>query len=77
MKKRRFEEVEGRCELCGELIGDGTDWRRAIFHHRRHPNVSDKARAAANCMVLHPACHDDPVTFYHLHGFYPDNLIRK
>jgi len=80
-KQRRFQEVEGRCEACGELIGDGTDWRRAIYHHRRlvsDPNVSDKeARAAANCMVLHPACHDDPVEFYNLHGFYPDNLIRK
>jgi hypothetical protein len=21
--------------------------------------------------------HDDPVEFYHLHGFYPDNLRRK
>jgi hypothetical protein len=42
------------------------------------PNVSDKeARFAANCMVLHPACHDDPVDFYNLHGFYPDNLRRK
>ena len=54
-KQQRFQEVEGRCEACGELIGDGTDWRRAIYHHRRlasDPNVSDKeARAAANCMV--------------------------
>jgi len=42
------------------------------------PKVSDKeARAAANCMVLHPACHDDPVEFYNLHGFWPDNLRRK
>jgi hypothetical protein len=42
------------------------------------PNVSDKeARSAANCMVLHPACHDDPVEFYNLHGFWPDNLRRK
>jgi hypothetical protein len=80
-KQQRFQEVEGRCEACGELIGDGTDWRRAIYHHRRlvsDPNVSDKeARAAANCMVLHPACHDDPVEFYNLHGFYPDNLRRN
>jgi hypothetical protein len=80
-KQQRFQEVEGRCEACGELIGDGTDWRRAIYHHRRlvsDPNVSDKeARSAANCMVLHPACHDDPVEFYNLHGFYPDNLRRK
>ena len=71
----------GRCEACGELIGDGTDWRRAIYHHRRlasDPNVSDKeARSAANCTVLHPACHDVPVDFYRLHGFYPDNLKRK
>src|ERR1700730_10410267 len=63
-KQRRFQDVEGRCEACGELIGDGTDWRRAIYHHRRlvsDPNVSDKeARSPANCMVLHPACHDDP-----------------
>jgi hypothetical protein len=36
-----------------------------------------EARAAANCMVLHPACHGDPVEFYNLHGFYPDNLKRK
>jgi hypothetical protein len=28
-------------------------------------------------MVLHPACHDDPVEFYNLHGFFPDNLRRK
>jgi hypothetical protein len=80
-KQRRFQEVKGRCEACGELIGDGTDWRRAIYHHTRlvsDPNVSDKeARAAANCMVLHPACHDAPVNFYNLHGFYPDNLRRK
>jgi hypothetical protein len=42
------------------------------------PTVSDKeARAAANCMVLHPDCHDDPVEFYNLHGFWPDNLRRK
>ena len=72
-KQQRFQEVEGRCEACGELIGDGTDWRRAIYHHRRlvsDPNISDKeARSAANCMVLHPACHDDPVDFYRLHGF--------
>jgi hypothetical protein len=50
-------------------------------NHRRlvsDPNVSDKeARSAGNCMVLHPACHDDPVEFYNLHGFYPDNLRRK
>src|ERR1700736_3815017 len=67
-KQWRFQEVGGRCEACGELIGDGTGWRRAIYHHTRlvsDPNVSDKkARAAANCMVLHPACHDDPVEFY-------------
>jgi hypothetical protein len=57
----------GRREACGELIGDGTGWRRAIYHHS----------SAANCMVLHPACHDDPISFYNLHGFYPDNLRRK
>lgn len=65
----------------GELIGDGTDGRRAIYHQRRlvsDPNVSDKeARAAANCIVVHRECHDDPVSFYNLHGFYPDDLIRK
>ena len=68
--------------LTGVLIGQPlTDWRRAIYHHRRlvsDPNVSDKeARSAANCMVLHPDCHDDPVEFYNLHGFFPDNLRRK
>ena len=78
-KQWRFQEVEGRCEACGELIGDGTDWRRAIYHHRRlvsDPNVTDKeARSGANCMVLHPACHDDPVEFYRLHGFWPDSSM--
>jgi hypothetical protein len=52
-------------------------WRRAIYHHRRlasDPNVSDKeARSAANCMVLHPACHDDPVEFYNSH----DEMARE
>ena len=80
-KQQRFLEVEGRCEVCGELIGDGTDWRRAIYHHIRlvsDATVSDKeARSAANCMVLHRDCHDDPVEFYNLHGFWPDNLRRK
>jgi hypothetical protein len=28
-------------------------------------------------VMLHPACHDDPVEFYNLHGFFPDNLRRK
>ena len=61
---RAMDSVEARLVL----IGDGTDWRRAIYHHTRlvsDPNVSDKeARSAANCMVLLPACHDDPVEFY-------------
>jgi len=34
-KQRRFQEVDGLCEACGELIGDGTDWRRAVYHHRQ------------------------------------------
>jgi hypothetical protein len=76
-KQQRFQDVEGRCEACGELIGDGTDWRRAIYYHRRlasDPNVSDKeARSATNCMVLHPACHDDPVEFYNWH----DEMARE
>jgi hypothetical protein len=76
-----FPRSRGRCEACGELIRDGTGWRRAIYHHRRlvsDPNVTDKeARSAANCMVLHPACHDDPISFYNLHGFYPDDLRRE
>jgi hypothetical protein len=69
------------CSIGGCHCRDATDWRRAIYHHRRlvsDPNVSDKeARSAANCMVLHPACHDDPVDFFNLQGFYPDNLRRK
>jgi hypothetical protein len=55
-KQRRFQEAEGRCEARGELIGDGTDWRRAIYHHIRlvsDPKVSDKeARAAASSAPL-------------------------
>lgn len=80
-KQQRFEEVEGRCESCGELIGDGKDWRKAVFHHVRLVSdaaVTDKeARAPANCMVMHRDCHDDPLNFYKLHGFSPDNLKKK
>jgi hypothetical protein len=53
-KQQHFQDVEERCEACGELIGDGTDWWCAIYHHRRlvsDPNVSDKeACSAANCI---------------------------
>jgi hypothetical protein len=42
------------------------------------PNVSDKeAGSAANCMVLHPDCHDDPVEFLSPAWIFPDNLRRK
>ena len=81
VRNRILVGINHRDQKFHDFHSIGTDWRRAIYHHRRlvsDPNVSDKeARAAANCMVLHPACHDDPVSFYHLHGFYPDNLIRK
>jgi hypothetical protein len=41
-----------------------------LAHGLSDPNVSDKeARSAANCMVLHPACHDHLVEFYNLTGF--------
>jgi hypothetical protein len=80
-RRRPYKGRHKSCIRCGELIGDGTVWRRAIYHHRRlasDPNISDKeARSAANCMMLHPACHDGPVDFYNLHGFFPDNLRRK
>jgi HNH endonuclease len=72
--------ARGRCESCGELIGDGIDWRKAIYHHIRlvsDVTVSDKEGAPANCMVLHPECHDDYLNFYKLHGFSPDNLKRR
>jgi hypothetical protein len=45
-KQQRFQEVEGRCEACGELIGDGTDWRRAIYHHIRLASDPIPARGA-------------------------------
>ena len=35
----------GALRTCGSLIGDGTDWRRAIYHHTRlasDPNVSSE-----------------------------------
>jgi hypothetical protein len=68
------------CHHCDAVVGTNQiaiRKKRASLgqeHHRRlvsDRNVSDKeARAAANCMVLHPACHDDPVDFYRLHGFF-------
>jgi hypothetical protein len=63
------------------LIGNGTGWRQVIYHHicpASDVNVSDKeARTAANGMVLHRECHDDPVSFYNFHGFYSYNLKKK
>ena len=60
--------------LTGVRIGQPlTDWRRAIYHHRRlvsDPNVSDKeARSAANCMVLHPAATTTRSNFTTCTGF--------
>jgi hypothetical protein len=80
-KQQRFQEVEGRCEAVANSLGTPPTGGEPSITNRRlvsDPNVSDKeARSAANCMVLHPDCHDDPVEFYNLHGFWPDNLRRK
>jgi len=53
-KQQRFPRSRRACEACGELIGNGMDWRQAVYHHIRlvsDVNVSDKeARSAANCI---------------------------
>ena len=50
-----FQEVEGRCEACGELIGDGTHWRRAIYHHTRLVRTQCQRQRGAGGGELHGA----------------------
>lgn len=54
VKRKRFQEEQGRCQLCGELIGDA--WQQAEFHHVV-PVADGGDRSPENCMVLHPECH--------------------
>jgi len=47
------------------FIGVVTYYRSLLERRAPGPAESESGRAA-NCMVLHPACHDDSVSFYPL-----------
>ena len=70
-KRERFEEVNGICECCGKIIGSGTNYRLATYHHRKLVKYGG-TREKENCMVLHRFCHEE--NFYELHGFHFDKL---
>jgi hypothetical protein len=62
----KYKKENGICELCHKLIGDGVNWRQALYHHRKL--VSDGGEGSSeNCMLLHPMCHKEK--FFELHGF--------
>lgn len=52
-----YERAKGRCDKCGMMVG-----QQAQFHHRRARGMGSTSRpesaSAANCLLLHPACHD-------------------
>lgn len=72
-KRRRFREEQGICQECRNPI---ISWMEASYHHIvmcRAGGTSDPA----NCMVLHRACHNDPVVFRRLHGGSEYHLIQR
>lgn len=52
-----IDRAKGRCDRCGVIITTG-----ANFHHRRPRGMGstnrDESSSPANCLLLHPACHD-------------------
>ena len=63
VKKSRFEEQQGICEICNDPIE--RNWRLALYHHKKLvSNGGDGSQN--NCMVLHPKCHKEK--FFDLHG---------
>jgi hypothetical protein len=64
--------------MASPLGAMATSTRRGNFFKILDPAIGLRmmARAAANCIVLHPAC-DDLVEFYNLHRFFPDNLRKE
>ena len=74
-KRNRYLAEKGRCQECGGVIGDGSNWREATYHHII--NCKDGGtRDPTNCMVLHSSCHNDPEIFLRLHGFSIDRLAN-
>ena len=62
VKRQRFEEERGHCQLCGELIGEGEAWQDrgpgagVTYHHIRMVCQGGDG-SPSNCMVLHKMCH--------------------
>jgi hypothetical protein len=71
VKKLRFEEVKGICEICQLQIGNSENWRLATYHHKT-PIKNGGDGSKGNCMVIHEDCHKEH--FYELHGFSIDYL---
>lgn len=57
VKMAVYERAQGRCDKCGTPVVNG-----AHFHHRRARGMGStkrpESKSAANCLLLHPACHD-------------------
>jgi len=71
VKRLRFEEEAGICELCGKKICEGINWKMACYHHKEM--ISNGGDGSAdNCQVLHRSCHED--NFEMLHGFPYSNF---
>ena len=78
-RRKRFKEVNGLCEECNNLIGDGSNYATATYHHIL-PIAKGGHRNEENCMVLHFECHNDPAIFERLHGYdvrYLDNYKKE
>jgi hypothetical protein len=70
VKKQRFEEENGICQICNQLVDSNLNWRVATYHHI--VCIKDGGNGSKeNCMVLHSKCHED--NSYELHGFSLDN----
>lgn len=76
VKKKAFSISQGRCEICTYMIGDGSNYKLAEYHHIVMVNRGGLGNLD-NCMVLHPDCHIR--YFKKLHGFDfdPSKLYRK
>jgi 5-methylcytosine-specific restriction endonuclease McrA len=72
-KRERFHQEGGCCQICNQLIGDGTNYKVALYHHIKLAS-GDGNREPENCMVLHPECHQEH--FRELHGYDWNKIVE-